>query len=32
MSPLREYVENRLRRTKRRWDPLNVFRNEMSVP
>ncbi|VVM46389.1 Aclacinomycin-N/aclacinomycin-A oxidase [Pseudomonas fluorescens] len=25
-------IESRLRRTKRRWDPLNVFRNEMSVP
>ncbi|HCT05754.1 MAG TPA: FAD-binding oxidoreductase [Pseudomonas sp.] len=25
-------IESRLRRTKQRWDPLNVFRNEMSVP
>lgn len=25
-------VESRLRQTKQRWDPLNVFRNEMSVP
>jgi len=25
-------IENRLRRTKQRWDPSNVFRNEMSVP
>ncbi|WP_411392771.1 BBE domain-containing protein [Pseudomonas sp. MPB23] len=21
-----------MRRTKQRWDPLNIFRNEMSVP
>ena len=25
-------IESRLRRTKQRWDPLNIFRNEMSVP
>ncbi|WP_256859012.1 MULTISPECIES: BBE domain-containing protein [Pseudomonas] len=25
-------IESRLRRTKQRWDPRNVFRNEMSVP
>lgn len=25
-------IENRLRRTKQHWDPLNIFRNEMSVP
>lgn len=25
-------IESRLRRTKKRWDPLNIFRNEMSVP
>lgn len=25
-------IESRLRKTKQRWDPLNVFRNEMSVP
>lgn len=25
-------IESRLRRTKQRWDPLNMFRNEMSVP
>ncbi|WP_430458802.1 BBE domain-containing protein [Pseudomonas salmasensis] len=25
-------IESRLRRTKQRWDPHNVFRNEMSVP
>ncbi|WPN98385.1 FAD-dependent oxidoreductase [Pseudomonas sp. MUP55] len=25
-------IESRLRRTKRHWDPHNVFRNEMSVP
>lgn len=25
-------IETRLRNTKRHWDPLNVFRNEMSVP
>lgn len=25
-------IESRLRRTKQRWDPLNLFRNEMSVP
>lgn len=25
-------IESRLRRTKQRWDPLHVFRNEMSVP
>ena len=25
-------IESRLRRTKQRWDPHNIFRNEMSVP
>lgn len=25
-------IEARLRATKKRWDPLNLFRNEMSVP
>ncbi|MBV4453601.1 MULTISPECIES: FAD-dependent oxidoreductase [Pseudomonas] len=25
-------IESRLRRTKKRWDPQNMFRNEMSVP
>jgi len=25
-------IESRLRRTKQRWDPLNIFHNEMSVP
>ncbi|WP_073526361.1 FAD-dependent oxidoreductase [Pseudomonas fluorescens] len=25
-------IENRLRRTKQRWDPSNIFHNEMSVP
>ncbi|MFO2465385.1 BBE domain-containing protein [Pseudomonas sp. 15FMM2] len=25
-------IESRLRRTKQRWDPLNIFRNQMSVP
>jgi len=25
-------IESRLRLTKQRWDPLNIFRNEMSVP
>ncbi|WP_353049389.1 BBE domain-containing protein [Pseudomonas fluorescens] len=25
-------IESRLRRTKKRWDPHNIFRNEMSVP
>lgn len=27
-----EEIETRLRNTKRRWDSLNIFRNEMSVP
>ncbi|WP_333677631.1 BBE domain-containing protein [Dyella sp.] len=27
-----EGIETRLRNTKLRWDPLNIFRNEMSVP
>jgi hypothetical protein len=25
-------IEKRLRATKKRWDPLDLFRNEMSVP